>query len=103
MMLLHKPGSLLFPCTTLFRSFDDPWIFNNYGTVDLQTGTLHFDDLLSKHAWAPITSGTRMESAAGRSASGTLDNQDGGVMVWSGSAYNLNSGVLLNGQVNYTN
>src|SRR2546423_8884147 len=81
----------------------DPWVFNNYGTNDIQSGTLHFDVPFNNLGLVTIPSGTRLEMAVGGSASGTFDNQNGGVVLWSGGAYNLNSGVMLNGPGNYTN
>ena len=86
-------------------TFSGNFPFNNYGTVDLQSGTLLFNSAFNNTAAGSgtVSSGTVLRLAAGGSASGTFENQSGGVVDWAGGTYSLNSGVLLNGLGNYTN
>src|SRR2546421_1665534 len=98
-MIRRPPRSTLFPYTTLFRSnagtfrkssspgtttFDSPWIFNNYGTVDLQSGTLHDGKRTRMNSRHDLITYAVFCLKVGGSANGTFDNQSGGGGDWVG-------------------
>jgi hypothetical protein len=77
--------------------------FNNYGSMELQSGVLRYEYSTSTNAGTvTISSGARLELTSGGSASGVFDNQAGGTVDWS-CPYTLNPGAQLNGLGTYTN
>jgi hypothetical protein len=88
--------------TTTFavnNSFVTAFYFNNYGTVDLQTGTLLCNATYVNNGALTVSSGATMRMAAGGSGDGTFTNASGGLVDWTGSTstFTVSSGALLSG------
>jgi phage baseplate assembly protein gpV len=71
--------------------------FNNYGSFELETGTVTSSSPFNSYGTLTLWPGTINQFAAGGSASGTIYAPSGAVVDWIGSPFALNAGVQLNG------
>ncbi len=71
--------------------------FNNYGTVDVQSGTLQCGANFLNNGAVTAAAGTTYRMTAGGSGSGTFTNPPTALVEWSGGTFTLNSGAQLNG------
>ena len=70
--------------------------FNNYGTVDLQSGTLLCNDSFLNNGTVSLAAGATAQLAAGGSASGTFTAAATALVEWTAGTFTLNSGAQLN-------
>ncbi len=89
-------GTTTFAANT---SFGNVFLFNNYGTTELQTGTLLCSSPCVNNGTLALSPGTTLRMAAGGSASGTYVNPPGAFVEWPGnnSIFTINPGALLSG------
>jgi hypothetical protein len=71
--------------------------FTNYGTVEIQTGTVLFSGSFHNNNVVNLSAGTTNRLAAGGSATGTFDTPATALMEWTGGTFTLNPGAQLNG------
>ena len=72
--------------------------FNNYGTVDVQSGTLLCNGNFLNNGALILATGTTNRIAGNGSASGTFDAPAGALVEWSsGGTFTLSPGTQLNG------
>jgi hypothetical protein len=71
--------------------------FNNYGTVEVQAGTLLFSGSLINNGAVNLSAGTTNRMAANGSASGTFNTPATALVEWTGGTFTLDSGAQLNG------
>jgi hypothetical protein len=74
---------------------------NNYGTVDLQSGTLLCNDSFLNIGTMSLAAGATAQLAGGGSASGTFSATATALLNWAGGTFTLNPGAQLNGSGNY--
>ena len=72
-------------------------IFNNSGTVDIQTGTLLFNGSFTNNGVVQLSGATTNRLAGGGSATGTFETPATAVVEWTGGTFTLNPGAQLNG------
>ena len=84
--------------TTIFESGVP---LNNYGTVDLKSGTLLCNDSFLNNGTVSLSAGATAELAAGGSASGTFMAAAAALVNWVGGTFTLNPGAQFNGSGNY--
>jgi hypothetical protein len=82
------------PGTTAFNSGN---AFNNYGVVDIQTGTLLCNDLLLNNGLVTVSAGATNRSTAGGSATGSFLASSNALVEWASGTFTLNPGAQLNG------
>jgi len=70
--------------------------FNNYGTMDLQSGTLLCDDSFLNNGTVSLAAGATAELAAGGSSSGTFTATATALVEWTAGTFTLNPGAQLN-------
>ena len=71
--------------------------FNNFGTVEIQTGTLLCNASFTNHGAVHLASATTNRLAAGGSATGTFETPTTALVEWAGGTFALNPGAQLNG------
>ena len=71
-------------------------LFNNYGTVDLQSGTLLCNDSFLNNGTVSLRAGATAQLAGGGSASGTFTAAATALVEWTAGTFTLNSGAQLN-------
>jgi hypothetical protein len=71
--------------------------FNNYGTNEVQTGTLLCNTTFNNDNWVDVAAGATNRLAGGGAASGTFDVASGGLVDISAANYNLGAGAQLIG------
>jgi hypothetical protein len=71
--------------------------FNNYGTVDIQTGTLNQNGSFLNNGSVTLAAGTVHRIISGGSGNGTFTNPATALVEWTGSSFTLNPGAQLNG------
>jgi len=74
---------------------------NNYGIVDLQSGTLLCNDILVNNGTVSLAGGTTNQLAGGGSASGSFTAPATALVNWTGGTFMLNPGAQINGNGNY--
>ena len=83
-------------------SFSSGVPFNNYGTVDLQAGSLQWNDLLVNSGQVSLATGAAIQMTAGGSASGLFNTASNCLVEWAAASPNttftLNPGAQLNGE-----
>ncbi len=82
-------------------TFDNPIVWNNSGTVEVQSGILRFAQF-NNSATATVRTGAALRLGNG-SATGTFNVEAGALLEWLGGTYALNGGVSLNGEGVYSN
>jgi hypothetical protein len=78
-------------------TFSGGVLFNNYGTVDLQSGTLLCNDLFVNGGGVTLSPGATNRLAAGGSTSGSFTASATALVECAGGTFTLNSGAQLNG------
>lgn len=78
-------------------AFNTSIAFNNYGLVDIQTGTLLCNDLLLNNGLVTVSAGATNRSVFGGSASGSFFASSNSLVEWDAGTFTLNSGAQLNG------
>jgi Ig-like domain-containing protein/List-Bact-rpt repeat protein len=78
-------------------TFGSGVIFNNYGTAEIQTGTLLFSSACTNSGAFALSPGTTLRFAGGGSASGSFMIPPTALAEWTANTFTLNPGVLLNG------
>jgi hypothetical protein len=71
--------------------------FNNFGTVEIQTGTLLCNASFTNAGVVQLSSATTNRIAKGGSATGTFETPTKALMEWTGRSFTLNPGAQLNG------
>jgi hypothetical protein len=75
--------------------------FNNFGTVDLQSGTLECRGAFNQNGTVTLAAGTTNIQSGGGTSSGSFAASANSVVAWTGTAftpaYTLNLGAQLNG------
>ena len=71
--------------------------FNNFGTVEIQTGTLLCNASFNNHGAVQLANATTNRMARGGSATGTFETPTAALMEWTGRSFTLNPGAQLNG------
>jgi len=71
--------------------------FNNFGTVEIQTGTLLCNASFTNHGAVHLASATTNRLAGGGSATGTFETPTTALVEWAGGTFTLNPGAQLNG------
>jgi hypothetical protein len=71
--------------------------FNNPGTVELQSGTLHCNGGFTNNGGVILSAGTTNRLAGGGSATGTSFAPAPALVEWTGGTFTLNPGAQLNG------
>ena len=71
--------------------------FTNYGTVDIQTGTLNHNGSFVNNGAVALAAGTVDRIISGGSGNGTFTNPATALVEWTGSSFTLNPGAQLNG------
>lgn len=72
-------------------------IFNNSGTVEIQTGTLLCGGGFTNQGLVTLSSATTNLLAGGGSATGTFDTPATALVEWTGRSFTLHPGAQLNG------
>jgi len=98
-------GSPRFDNAGTFRKSVNPGIttvgsgvnFTNYGTVDLQSGTLLCNGSFANTGAVTLSPGTTNRLAGGGSATGAFSAFAGAVVEWTGGTFTLSPGAQLNG------
>ena len=80
--------------TTTFSSL---FSFNNYGTVDIQTGTLLCIDSFLNNGAVTLSAGATNQLTGGGSANGSFTASATALVDWTGGTFTLNPGAQLNG------
>jgi hypothetical protein len=88
--------------TTIFavnNSFGTIFPFNNYGTTEVQSGTLLCSASFVNNGAVTVSPGATMRISAGGSGSGTFSNATGALVEWIGnsSTFTLSPGAVLSG------
>jgi immunoglobulin I-set domain protein/List-Bact-rpt repeat protein len=78
-------------------TFGSGVIFNNYGTAEIQTGTLLFSSACTNNGAFALSPGTTLRLAGGGSASGSFMIPPTALVEWTTTAFTLNPGAQLNG------
>jgi hypothetical protein len=76
--------------------FNNGVAFNNYGTVDLRTGTLLCSSSFLNNGAVNLSAGTTAQFASGGSANGAFSAPATAQVQWSGGTFTLNPGAQLN-------
>ena len=71
--------------------------FNNFGTVELQTGTLLCSGAFNNNGTVSLSPGTTNRLTAGGSGGGMFGVPSTALVEWAGGAFTLSSGAQLNG------
>src|SRR5205814_128371 len=71
--------------------------FNNYGIVDIETGTLTCIGNVINNGAVNLSSGTTIQLAGGGSAAGMFNAPPNTLVQWIGGSFTLNPGAQLNG------
>jgi hypothetical protein len=71
--------------------------FNNFGTVEIQTGTLLCNAGFTNIGTVQLSNATTNRLAGGGSATGTFDTPATALVEWTGRTFTLNPGAQLNG------
>ena len=71
--------------------------FNNFGTVDIQTGTLFNSGSLTNSGTINLSPGTTNRMQGGGSSSGTFSAPATALVEWNSGSFALNAGAQLNG------
>lgn len=71
--------------------------FNNFGTVEIQTGTLRCNAGLTNAGLIQLSGATTNRLAAGGSATGTFNTPPTALVEWTGGTFTLNPSAELNG------
>jgi len=82
-------------------SFANGVPFNNYGTLDLESGTVTYGDVLTNGGNITLAAGATLQLAAAGSATGPFNAAAGSLVAWSGGAFDLNPGAELDGDGDY--
>jgi hypothetical protein len=80
--------------TTKFASAAN---FNNYGTVEIETGTLHCDGSFSNNGAVNVSAGATHRLAGGGTSGGTFTAEATSLVEWTFGTFTLNGGAQLNG------
>jgi hypothetical protein len=72
-------------------------IFNNSGTVEIQTGMLLCNGLFTNNGVVNLSAGTTNRCAGGGSGSGAFTAPATALVEWTGGTFTLNTGAQLNG------
>ena len=72
-------------------------IFNNVGTVEIQTGTLQCNGFFTNNGAVNLSAGTTNRLVGGGSASGTFNTPASALVEWTGGTFTLNPGAQLSG------
>jgi hypothetical protein len=83
------------------NTFTAGFSFNNYGALDLQSGTLLCLDTLLNNGTVTLASGATNRLTGGGSATGTFTVPLSAVVDFNGGTFNLNAGALLSGTGSY--
>ncbi|MBL9169180.1 MAG: chitobiase/beta-hexosaminidase C-terminal domain-containing protein [Verrucomicrobiales bacterium] len=75
--------------------------FNNFGSVELQAGTLLANVAFTNSGKVQLAGATTNRLAGGGSASGTFETPATGLVEWTGGTFTLNPGAQLNGAGQY--
>ncbi len=78
-------------------SFSAQFSFNNYGAVQIQSGTLLCSDVLVNNGTVTLSPGTTNRLSDGGSATGTFTAPATSLVEWPAATYTLNPGAQLNG------
>jgi hypothetical protein len=71
--------------------------FNNFGTVDIQSGTFQCNAGLTNLGVVQLSSATTQRIAGGGSATGTFETPATALVEWTGGSFTLHPGAQLNG------
>jgi hypothetical protein len=78
-------------------TFNTSFAFNNYGAVEVQSGTLVCSGTFLNNGSVTLSAGTTNRIAAGGSGSGTFTAPATALVEWTGGTFTLGAGGLLNG------
>ena len=98
----HNAGTFRKTTATGTTLFTTGFSFNNYGLVELQTGTLQYN-YFENAGEVIVPAGTRLRVAGGGAATGSFEVAGGATLEWAGGEYRLESGVVLRGSGLHTN
>lgn len=82
-------------------SFNNNCPLNNYGTVDIESGTLLFNGAFVNNGLLTVAAGATNRMAAGGSAGGIFNAGAGSLVEWTSGTFTLSSGAQLNGPALY--
>lgn len=71
--------------------------FNNYGTVEIETGTLHCDASFTNNGVVNVSAGATHQLAGGGTCSSTFNAAATALVEWTFRTFTLNPGAQLNG------
>ncbi|MGA2248505.1 MAG: hypothetical protein ABSH48_26365, partial [Verrucomicrobiota bacterium] len=74
---------------------------NNYGTIDLESGTLVLNDALNNNGQTTLASGATLQPVVGGTSSAVINAAAGSVVNWAGGTFALNPGAQLDGGGDY--
>ena len=79
------------------NTFAAGFTFNNYGAVDIQSGTVQCNDVMVNNGSVTLAPGTTNRMVGGGSATGSFTAPAGALVEFSGGSFTLNPGAQLNG------
>jgi hypothetical protein len=71
--------------------------FNNYGTIEIRTGTLQSGVSLTNDGLIRLSSSTTNRMGGGGSATGAIETPNTAMVEWTGGTFTLNPGAQLSG------